>query len=63
MSALQHQRQADEIESQGEEQEVMDEDLTALESEDHIQAICQEVSRDIAQTISHPIQMLDKLTH
>ena len=43
MSALQGQRQADEIESQKEEKEVTDEDLTALESEDHIQAIRQEV--------------------
>ena len=39
MSALQRQRQADEIESQEEEQEETDEDLTALESEEHIQAI------------------------
>ena len=31
MSALQRQRQADEIESEEEEQQVMDEDLTALE--------------------------------
>ena len=45
MSALQRQRQADEIESQEEEQEVTDEDLTALESEDHIPAIRQEVYR------------------
>ena len=57
MSALQRQRQADEIESQEEEQEVTDEDLIALESEDHIQAIRQEVYRDIEQTISHPIQI------
>ena len=56
MSALQRQRQTDETESE-EEQEVTDEDLTALESEDHIQAICQEVYRDIEQTISHPIQI------
>ena len=56
MSALQHQRQADETESE-EEQEVTDEDLTALESEDHIQAIRQEVYKDIEQTISHPIQI------
>ena len=57
MSALQRQRQADEIESQEEEQEVTDEDLTALESEDHIQAIRHEVYRDIEQTISHPIKI------
>ena len=57
MSALQRQRQADEIESQEEEQEITDEDLTALESEDHIQAIRQEVYRDIEQTISHPIKI------
>ena len=56
MSALQRQRQADETESE-EEQEVTDEDLTALESDDHIQAIRQEVYRDIEQTISHPIQI------
>ena len=57
MSTLQRQRQADEIESQEEKQEVTDEDLTALESEDHIPAIRQEVYRDIEQTISHPIQI------
>ena len=57
MSALQRQRQADEIESPEEEQEVTDEDLTALESEDHIQAIRQEVNREIEQTISHPIKI------
>ena len=59
MSALQRQRQAGEIESQEEEEEVTDEDLilTALESEDHIQAIRQEVYRDIEQTISHPIKI------
>ena len=58
MSALQRQRRADEIESQEEEeQEVTDEDLTVLESEDHIQAIHQEVYRDIEQTISHPIKI------
>jgi len=56
MSALQCQRQADETESE-EEQEVIDEDLTALESEDHIRAIRQEVYRDIEQTISQPIQI------
>ena len=39
---LQCQREADEMESQ-EEEHVTDEDLTALESEDHIQAIRQEV--------------------
>ena len=53
MSALQRHRQADEIERQEEEQRVTDEDLTALESEDHIQAIRQEVYRDIEQTIGH----------
>ena len=47
MSALQCQRLADEIESQEEELEVTDEDLTALESEDHIQSIRQEVYRDM----------------
>ena len=57
MSALQRQRQADEIESQEEEQEVTDEDLIALESEDHIQAIRQEVYRDTEQANSHPIQI------
>ena len=57
MSALQRQRQADEIESQEEEQEVTDEDLIALESEDYIQAIRQEVYRDIEQNISHPIKV------
>ena len=56
MSALQRQRQADETESK-EEQEITDEDLTALESEDHIQAIRQEVYRDIEQATSHPIQI------
>ena len=53
MSALQRQRQADETESEEEEQEVTDEDLTTL---DHIQAIRQQVYRDIEKTISHPIQ-------
>ena len=57
MSALQRQRQAEEIESQEEEQEVTDEDLIALESEDYIQAIRQEVYRDIEQNISHPIKV------
>ena len=57
LSALQRQRQADEIESQEEEQEVTDEDLIALESEDYIQAIRQEVYRDIEQNISHPIKV------
>lgn len=57
MSALQRQRQAGEIESQEEEQEVTDEDLIALESEDYIQAIRQEVYRDIEQNISHPIKV------
>lgn len=42
---LQRQREADEMESQ-EEEHVTDQDLTALQSEDHIQ-----------QTISHPIQI------
>ena len=54
---MQRQRQADEIESQEEEQEVTDEDLIALESEDYIRAIRQEVYRDIEQNISHPIKV------
>ena len=55
MSALQRQRQPDEIESQ--EDEVTDEeDLEALESENCIQAIRQEVYRDI-ETPNHPIQV------
>ena len=57
MPELQRQRQAEEIESQEEEQEVTDEDLTALESKDRIQAIRQEVYRVIEQTISHSIQI------
>ena len=57
MSALQRQRQADEIESQEEVQEVTDKDLTAFESEDHIQAMRQEVHKDIKQAISYPIRI------
>ena len=56
MSGLQRQIEADEMESQ-EEKQVTDEDLTAIESEDHIQAIHQEVFRDFEQTISHPIEI------
>ena len=49
------QRQADDIESQ-EEEEVPEEDLEVLESEDCIQAIHQEVYRD-TETPNHPIQV------
>ena len=55
ISALKRQRQADDIESE-EEEEVPEEDLEALESEDRIQAIRQEVYKDI-ETPNHPIQV------
>lgn len=55
MSALQRQRQTGEIESQ-EDEEIAEEDLEALESEDCIQAIRQEVYRDI-EAPNHPIQV------
>ena len=55
MSAIQRQRQAGEIESQ-EDEEIVEEDLEALESEDCIQAIRQKVYRDI-EAPNHPIQV------
>ncbi|XP_078348424.1 uncharacterized protein LOC144633421 [Oculina patagonica] len=55
MSAIQRQRQTGEIESQ-EDEEIAEEDLEALESEDCIQAIRQEVYRDI-EAPNHPIQV------
>ena len=55
MSAIQRQRQAGEIESQ-EDEEIAEEDLEALESEDCIQAIRQKVYRDI-EAPNHPIQV------
>ena len=57
MSALPRHGRADEMESQEKEQEVTDLEPTALESEDHTQAIRQEAYRDIKQTIRHPIQI------
>ena len=55
MSAIQRQRQTGEIESQ-EDEEIAEEDLEALESEDYIQAIRQEVYREI-EAPNHPIQV------